>query len=332
MRKFAKVFLLFLFGQVILLNAQDVPDVNLRIGGTLQAMASYAETNQDTNQLGFGVKRARMRAYTSFTKRMKGFLQVELTNPKLLDFYMDYLLSKSVKVRIGRYKVAGVLAGPLTPHVKIDLVERARIGQEWGKRTVGGDGRDYAISALGNVGELNYFLSVHNGNGAKNIKATHKTGGKVLNNGVAVSGMLTYKPKSVKGLNVGGYYGIGNSIFNNYNSYSAHIYWEPKPVRIKAEYMAVIDKNSGTDITTNGYYVMGAYAINKNFELLARYENFDPNNNTNKDEEKLITVGASYFMFADKHTASKITAAYVMHNEDANIANNVFYVMFQYVF
>ncbi|MEE9430313.1 MAG: porin [Melioribacteraceae bacterium] len=332
MKKVTGIILLFVLLGTTILFAQDKPNVNVRIGGTVQAMVSYAETNQDTNQLGFGIRRARLRAYSSFSKKMKGYMQMELTSPKLLDFQIDYLFSDNIKVRVGRFKPAGVLGGGLTSHSKIDIVERARIGQEWGNRTIGSDTRDYGISALGNFGDFNYFLSLHNGDGATNIKATQKKAGKLLNGSVAMSGLFTYKPKAIKGLNIGGYYGIGNSFFNDYNSFSGHIYWEPKPIRVKAEYIAIVDKNNSTDVTTNGYYVMGAYGITKSIELLARYENYDPNTGINNLDETFITIGARYFMFPSSWTSSKITAAYVIHNEEADIANNVFYVMFQLLF
>ena len=149
--------------------------------------------------------------------------------------------------------------------------------------------------------------------------------------------MFEYKPKDVKGLNVGGYVGQGNKVYNDYLSYSGHVYWEPRPIRIKAEYVSIIDKNTSTDITTNGFYLMGAYGINKSIELLARAEYFDPYTDLDDNEETLITLGVSYFVYPGDWTSGKITAAYVLRDDKLgpngnDLANNVFYVMFQAAF
>jgi len=336
MKRFTKSALLTALVFIVtagMIFAQDLPDLKLRFGGTIQAMASYSQTGaNDINQTGFGLRRVRFRAYPKFSKYFKGFFQMELTSPKLLDARLTYTLDKAINVRVGRFIGAGVRSGGLTSHTVIDIVERPMTAQKWGAATIGADYRDYGAAVFGKIGGgLSYNITVHNGNGAKNIKATHKGAGKILNDKLAFSGMVTYKPKEVKGLEAGGYYGVGNSNYMDYNAYNAYIYWEPKPIRIKAEYIGW--KDNTTNITTSGYYIFGAYGFAHNWELLARYENYDENTNVDNDGQNLTTIGARYFLFAAKESAGKITAAYVIHGEQgATIDNNVFYFMFQLVF
>ena len=339
MNKYFKFNLtLFLFTGFLIVLAQDKPDIKFKVGGTVQAMASFSETAKDTNLVGFGLRRVRLKVTGSFGDKIQAYIQTEFTNPSLTDALIDYFIQDNMKLRIGRYKVAGVLGGGLTSHHKIDIVERARIGQEWGARTVGSSFRDFGVSAIGNLGDFNYFVSIFNGSGGDvNIKSSQKGKSSIVNNGVSVSGLFEFKPQNVRGLNIGGYVGQGNKVYNDYISYSGHVYWEPRPIRIKAEYVSIIDKNTSTDITTNGFYLMGAYGINKSVELLARFEMFDPITNIDDNEETLVTLGATYFVFPGDWTSGKITAAYVFRNDKLgtngnDLANNVFYIMFQAAF
>ena len=331
-------FALFILTGILITQAQDKPDIKFKVGGTIQAMASYSETSKDTNLVGLGLRRVRLKVTGFIGDKIEAYIQTEFTNPSLVDALVDYFVHDDIKIRIGRYKVAGVLGGGLTSHHKIDIVERARIGQEWGARTVGSTFRDYGVSAIGNLGDFNYFVSIFNGGeGDVNIRSSQKGKSTLVNNGVAVSGLFEYKPKDVKGLNVGGYVGQGNKVYNDYLSYSGHVYWEPRPIRIKAEYVSIIDKNTSTDITTNGFYLMGAYGITKSIELLTRVEYFDPYTDIDDNEETLITLGASYFVYPGDWTSGKITAAYVLRYDklganNSDLANNVFYVMFQAAF
>ncbi|MCH8941129.1 MAG: hypothetical protein IIA48_01615 [Bacteroidetes bacterium] len=313
--------------------SQDKPDIKVRVGGTVQAMVSSAQTNTDTSQVGFGLKRIRGRLYTTFSKNIKGFIQFEMTSFKLLDARIEFIINKAAQFRVGRFKVAGVRAGGLTSHTKIDIVERSVSAQKWGLMTIGADYRDFGVAFLGTSNGFSYNLTLHNGNGAVNLKASQKTTASVQNTSFAFSGMTSYKPQKVKGLELGGHYGVGNSTFNDYNAYSAYLYYEPGSFRFKGEYIGVKNKNGPFDITTAGYYFFGAYKVAKNVELLGRWERYDKNTDVSNDAETFTTFGFAYSFFSSKWTATKITAAYVIRSEDGvSVNNNVFYVMFQLVF
>ena len=330
--KAAIIMVAFLFTSGILL-AQEAPDIKFSLGGTVQAMVSYAQTGADTSQVGFGVRRTRIKAKASFGKSFTGFLQYSAASSKMLDARMTFKLNKAFNIRVGRFIGAGVRAGGLTSHTVIDIVERSVTAQHWGKSTIGGDYRDYGIAFMGKFNDFGYNLTIHNGAGAANIKASHKSQAKTLNENVAISGMVNFKPKTVKGLEAGGYYGIGNANVNDYSAYNAYVYWEPKPIRVKVEYTGWTNKYGTVDVNKNGYYVFGAYGFAKNFEALVRYEAFDGNTDIDENGETIITVGARYFLFPAKWTASKITVAYAIHGEQGTaVDNDVFYMMFQMAF
>lgn len=338
MLKRTKLFtiLAVLFLSVGILSAQG-SDFSYRIGGTVQAWTSMGQIDgADTNSLGFGIRRARLRAYSKFGNKMKGFLQMELTSPKLLDARIEYMVSKAFSIRAGRFIGAGVRAGGLTSHTKIDITERPLSAVMWGKRTIGADYRDYGLDFVGKFGDVKANVTFHNGNGATNIR-NRQSGVGPMNGGFAISGMLVFKPKSVKGLEAGGYYGMGNAEINEYNSYNAYVYYEPKPIRVKAEVIGVTNTFGSTDVSAMGYYVFAGYGVTKNLEAVARFETFDGNTEIDDNQVTLITVGATYSLFATKWTAGKITAAYTMLSEGdtalyPKIDNNVFQLVMQLVF
>ncbi len=311
--------------------AQDVPELKVKLGGTVQGMASYAQTNTDTNQIGIGLRRVRVKVFGNYGEHIKSFVQFELTSPKLLDARIEYIVSKAFQIRVGRFIGAGVRAGGLTAHTDIDIVERAASAIYWGQRTIGADYRDFGIAALGDINGFGYNLTIHNGDGSQNIKASQLSLAKNLNNGMAVSGMVYYKPPQLKGFETGGYYGIGNKTFNEYSSYNFYIYYEPLPFRAKAEIISATNKGGAKDVTFLGYYIFGAYRVTQDIEVLARFENLDPNTDIEKDKGTFVTIGASYAFFPASWKTAKITAAYVIRNEEADpqIDNNVFYIMFQ---
>lgn len=313
--------------------AQDTPDIKWKLGGTVQAYSSYAQTASDTNQIGFGLRRVRVKVYADFSANIKSFVQFELTTPKLLDARLDYLISPSFNIRVGRFIGAGVRAGGLTSHTDIDIIDRSYSAEYWGKKTIGADFRDYGMAFYGKFDDFNYNFTIHNGNGALNLKPAAGATASSKIQGVAFSGMAFFKPASVKGLEAGGYYGMGNKYVNDYRAYNAYIYYEPSPFRVKAEYIGEVDKNGTKDVTFSGYYFLGAYKVTPNVELMGRYERFDPNTDVSNNEGTIVTIAASYSFFAAKWAAAKITAAYVLPNENpVNIDNNVFYVMYQLAF
>ncbi len=315
------------------MNAQDAPKPEVRLGGTVQAMISSAQTNGDTSQIGFGLRRIRLKAYAKLGKKVKGFIQYSAKSNKVLDARITYMFSPEFQVRIGRFIGAGVRGGGLTSHTKIDIVERPVIAQKWGAATIGADYRDYGLAILGSVSGFSYNLTFHNGAGSKNVLASHKSIGNKFNSGMAVSAMVGFKPASIKGLDVGGYFGQGNKYYNDYSSYSGYVYYQPGKFRFKGEYVSWTNKNGPVDVTSNGFYAFGAYKILPKIELLARFENYDPNVDVTDDEQTDITIGAGYSIWPSKWTQGKITLAYVIQGEKGNnIDDNVLYAFFQLVF
>ena len=328
-----RITILFSFVTVGILFAQDAPKLDFRLGGTVQAWTTFGQVNNaDTNSLGWGIRRARLRAYANYGKKVKGFIQVEAASPKLIDARVEFLISKSFSVRAGRFVGASVRSGALTSHTKLDITERSLTAMEWAKATVGGDYRDYGIDFVGKFGDIKANVTFHNGSGSLNIKNSHK-GHSYMNNGFAVSGMIVYKPQVVKGLETGAYYGVGNPNINEYNAYNAYVYYTANPFKFKAEYIAWTNTINNTDISQLGYHLFTGYRVAEFWEVGVRYEHFDSNTNIENNERNLITLGLTYSVFPQKWNAGKITAAYVISGETGTVVDdNVFQLTMQVVF
>ncbi len=321
----------------IILSAQDTPKFKYRIGGTVQAWTSMGEINgADTNSIGWGLRRVRLRAYSSFGDKMKGYIQFELTSGKLTDARIEYLISKSFTLRAGRFIGASIRGGGLTSHTKIDIVERPTTAVQWAKHTVGSDYRDYGVDGVFKFGDIKASITLHNGDGKSNI-VNKQTKVSKKNGSFAISGMASFKPKSIKGLEVGGYYGMGNPELNEYTAYNAYVYYEPKPLRIKAEIIGWTNKRKEYDRSQMGFYLFTGYRFAKNWEVVARVENYDPNTDLDDNQKLLLTGGLTYSLFSSKWTAGKISMAYTIQQESdkgyfPEIDNNVFKLMMQLVF
>ncbi|MCD4692198.1 MAG: hypothetical protein K8R79_04750 [Calditrichales bacterium] len=341
------LILVFAFSAFSVAGDDDVK-IESKFGSTIQAWGSFgqaSDTDSTGNQFGFGLRRIRVRYYTNIGDKIKGYIQVEAINATLYDARIEYYFTPDMHIRMGRFVGAGPRGGGNTSHTKTDILERAQSTIYWAKNTVGGDFRDYGAEFRGKFSDLEVRLFLHNGDGSFNLRARQGDDAteREQNESLAASGMLLYKPKAVKGLETGGHFGIGNKDINEYTTYSGYVYYEPKPLRIKAEVIGLTKpeaqedtvKNKWVDQSMLGYYVFAAYGVTPNVELLARYETLDPNTDSNlgkDDETNYITAGISYKQFSGKIN-SKITAAVVMPQEAADeIDNMTAYIQFQIVF
>ncbi|MBK8946776.1 MAG: hypothetical protein IPM32_16115 [Ignavibacteriae bacterium] len=332
-KNYTVLIILFLSASINLF-AQEDQEFTVKMSGLVQAWTSYGQINgADTNSIGWGVRRARLVATSNFGSKMKGTIHLELTSFKLLDAKIEYSLNKMFSLTAGRFIGAGVRGAGLTGAGVIDITERAYSADTWAVQTIGADFRDYGMDLTANIGELKANITLHNGSGAVNI--TNKVlGTQIQNGGFAVSGMLVYKPELLKGLEVGGYYGMGNKEVNEYSAYNAYAYYDPGKFKVKAEIIGWSKPFGSNDIASMGYYLLGGYKIMDCVEAIARYEIYDANTDLDENERNFLTIGATYSLFPTKWNAGKITAAYVLTGEakDPQHDNDVFQLVMQLAF
>lgn len=321
------------------------------IGVTIQSWATYAqgpETDSTGNQLGFGIRRVFLRYTGSINNKIEGFVQVQAVSASLLDAFIDYHVTPTFNVRVGRFVGAGTRGGGYDPHASLDIVERAQSAIFQDKYLQNDGWEDYGIQFQKRVGDFTGRLYLHNGEGTINLvpKANDDVdvkGKRIDNEDLAVSGMIIYAPARVKNLEMGGSLGRGNPDIMKYTAYSGYLYYQPGPYRVKAEfiggkrndYQFDSAKNMMVDQSGFGYYVFGGYQILPRLELVGRFEYFEPNTDDIlgvDDETYYYTVGAVFKQFEGR-VNSKITAALVYPDETgANIRNTTAYLAFQLVY
>ncbi len=327
------ILLFFVLFSFVTMQAQETPDFTVKVGGLVQAWTSYGQIDgADTNSIGWGIRRARLVATSTFGKKMKGTIHLELTSFKLLDAKIEYTISDMFALTAGRFIGAGVRGAGLTGASSIDITERAYSADRWAANTIGTDFRDYGMDLSANVGDIKANVTLHNGDGSVNL--TNKVlGTQIQNGGFAVSGMLVYKPEKLKGLEVGGYYGMGNKEINEYNAFNAYAYFEPGKFKLKAEVIGWTNTFGSNDLSQMGYYLMGGYKIIDCLEAVGRFEILDANTDLDETELSFVTVGATYSLFPTKWNAGKITAAYIITGEpNPAVDNDVFQLVMQLSF
>ncbi|MCX6751869.1 MAG: porin, partial [Candidatus Nomurabacteria bacterium] len=103
-------------------------------------------------------------------------------------------------------------------------------------------------------------------------------------------------------------------------------------VSVRAEYMRAhldFDSTGTRDLVASGWYVLGAKHISRKWQLIAKYERFDPDTNvaSNKDVRQ-TTLGLNHYI---RQNRFKVMAGYVIRQERVRpIANNLFQVQLQY--
>ena len=113
-------------------------------------------------------------------------------------------------------------------------------------------------------------------------------------------------------------YAVGGDVFFNQG-----------PITFQAEYDTYkqdTDADS-TDIDGSGWYAQAGFLFLPKVELAVRYQELDPNGNTDGDKIMWTTIGFNYYWHSQK---LKIAADYTFKAEETNeFANNVFQIQLQ---
>ena len=92
------------------------------------------------------------------------------------------------------------------------------------------------------------------------------------------------------------------------------------------------DKTGGGQKESDGWYLLGVYdLVKKEFpklQLVAKYEEYEPDDDVVDDEEAITTLGINYFF--NKYV--KIMCDYRFKNEEVEIANDEFLTQLQVKF
>ena len=305
---------------------------------SLQFRASVLDDGgTNTEQIGFGLRRARLQYRISVRDRFEIFMQVEGQGPKLLDANLTYRLTPRFRFTGGRIQGPQPEAFTPTPFFRIDAIERPFIARNWAAQTVGGDGRDFGLQAVYTASRLQARLFLSNGDGSyrriggnlrRDLNLDSFTGG-TDEDGLAVSGDVSWQPRAVSGLDLGGHLSYNGSRNPNtaigrsgpgrqYASASTYLYWGrvpgSQPVRLKADALLIDYSENGTapEQTTGGLSLLAAVQPVMSTEVFARAERLERDLGEDAGAT-FLTAGASLSLSALRggpYHAARITGAF----------------------
>jgi hypothetical protein len=316
-------------------------DVNLRLGFTLQPRFTYANESVNdvvSEQIGFGVRRFRMRTYMNVGEDFKLFTQWEGsgTGASLIDLRAEYRLNDKIWLRMGRFVGAQPRVMAITLHSEIDLIERPGIADVWARHTIGADARDYGLEMLYRNPTLEYRLFLSNGGNAFNYRNNYSGNALVSapGKGMALNTMVRYFPEQIKNTEFGVHAGVnhGRSTFTasslapgvgrNYTQASGYAYWGvisgQQPVRVKfdaitVQYEDIMVAGSDFSQTFRGASLFTGYLVRRDLELLAALETYNLNIDDPNQHVDLLTMGFTYSFSAARgqnFLGQKLTVAY----------------------
>lgn len=289
------------------------------------AQIRYQQFDQKGSYNGFDIYHARFNVRGNVTPKWDYRVQYEFAGkgaPKLIDAYGEYKFKSYLNFTAGQFYIPLSLENIITDEY-LESVYRSQVVNALANRSndVMGDnsGRDIGVQIKGSFFKLNkiylieYKLGVFNGAGI-NVTADN-------NNYKDVGGRIVLHP--LKGVDIGG------SIYNGMAYYgtkpASHIHnregcdlninhWN---VNFRAEYLHGMDSSA---VKRSGYYVQGSYYFMKRkFDVLLKYDTYDPNlaKTNNYEDDYTASIGYNF------STYSRLQAAYVFQKEHiTQIKNN----------
>ncbi len=141
--------------------------------------------------------------------------------------------------------------------------------------------------------------------------------------GVEFNGWVNAKPLGKTDgrygkLVVGGGIATGERNSTDFFVAGANIGYEYKKFWMRAEYANADGSNGSTGLTSKqrqGWYATAGYHLTKKLELIARYDEFDPDKNVAHNNRREYTAGANYYI---KGQALKLVLNYVYCQNQGN--------------
>lgn len=258
----------------------------------------YQNFEQTAKKAGFDVRRARLTAKGNISPYFTYTLQPEFAgaSARLLDAYGEFKISSYFNLSIGQQKISFTRESQESDN-KYDFIDRSVAVQALSSRVgdVIGDqnGRDLGVQAFGTIKSndditlVDYWVGLFNGTGINTAEN---------NTSKDVSARLLLH--FLAGLEIGGsfYDGVGNygtPITANHlrKRWGVELHYELKDLSIQGEYL----KGKDGLIKKEGYYVQAGYfVVPQKWEIVAKYDTFDPDNTKGNDKSKLYFAGINY--------------------------------------
>jgi phosphate-selective porin OprO/OprP len=302
----------------------------LQISGLVQT--EYQGFQQKGVNNAFSLHRARLDVKGDINDNWNYEVYTEFAGTtKLLDAYTTYKIADYLKFTAGQFKVPFSLEN-LIADSQLDFIDRSQVVNALAGRStdvIGNqNGRDIGIQINGSFVKVDdrylfdYTLGIFNGAGYD--VTTDNNGHK------DIAGRFSVHP--VKDLTLSGdfYNGVGNygtpakNQKRNRGGFDAR--YVIGSLAIQAEY----DRGTDGIIKRDGWYGQATYfVIPKKLQLAAKYDTYDPNQDTDNVRANYYTGGINYYF----NSWARLAINYVDRREDVTqIKNNIFETQLQLTF
>lgn len=210
--------------------------------------------------------------------------------------FMQYLF-QDVYVESKRIPHHRILVGNSRPGVgyegagsafTLPFAARAQISRNFGTA------RKLGVRVLGNYSMLDYDLGGYSSD----------TNFSSFFPGAEFDGWLSFKPLGKTNgkygkLTLGGGIAAGQRDSRNFSVYSAYVGYNYKKFWVKAEFANADGSNGASGFTTKqrqGWYITTGYKITKKLEVVARYDEFNPDKDIKNNNSREYSAGINYYI------------------------------------
>ncbi len=270
---------------------------NMQLIGYIQTRYQHFEQGQSAG--GFDIRRARLNLQGDIHVSWEYRLQVDMAGqPKILDAYAVYKPWNFMKFQAGSFKVPWSQDN-LMASGKMEFIDRSQVTEALVSRSRdvlgNNNGRDIGVMIFGSLLKVkgrylvDYYAGVFNGQG---LNVTDKNKAK------DIMARLLFHP--IKGLDAGVAYvnGYDNFILKPDTGnfvrfrYAGECSYTWKRLTLKGEYIAGGDGN----IKKEGFFAQAGFFVwPGRLQLLAKYDQFEPDKARGKDITVYYTGGLNFF-------------------------------------
>jgi phosphate-selective porin len=237
----------------------------------------------------------------------------------LKDAFINLDFGPMTLVRAGTYKYEFDLEGRGSsterPFMDRAIVTSAVAG---GMSGAGGDFRDKGVSLIGQSDIFGYGVGLWQGQGANASDINDKFG---------YTANIWSKLAGVK-VNLG-YMSSDNTpaLGTPISEYTAGVIgavYDPGPWMVQAEYFDA-ERKTATTQNLNGFYLMGAYTMAPNVDLMARYQQFEDEKwGTSSNEITSTDLGIKYYFERKGRGGSNVALNYMLRSADSGVTQKIF--------
>ena len=221
------------------------------------------------------------------------------THQLIQDLYIETHRIPNNVIMFGNSRVGGGIEGTQSPYT-LPFLNRSQISRNFGNI------RKFGIRVKGNYALMDYDFGGYSSD----------TFLSEFFPGVEFNGMLNIKPLGLTDgrygkLRTGGGIVAGQNHSRDYFVATAYLGYEYKKFWTRMEYANANGSNGGDGFCSKkrqGWYVTLGYHINKKWEVLARYDEFDPDKTICANNKREYTFGVNYYI---KGQALKLLLNYV---------------------